>query len=47
MSRERAKPLKAGDIYVVPGGVEHEVSRCDAGARLFEVFSPVREEYKY
>ncbi len=39
--------LKAGDVYVIPGGVEHEARTFDHPVRVMDVFSPVREEYKY
>lgn len=41
------RQLKPGDIYVVPGGTTHGLQMGNAPARVFEVFSPVREEYKY
>ena len=39
--------LKPGDVYVIPGNVEHTVAMGSEGARCMDVFSPVREEYKY
>ncbi len=39
--------LKPGDIYVVPSDVVHAVKNGDRQARFLDVFSPVREEYKY
>ena len=42
-----AQQLKVGSIYIVPGGVEHSVVTGPEGAELIEVFSPVRDEYKY
>ena len=39
--------LKPGDVYVIPGGVEHEARTFDHPVRVMDVFSPVREEYKY
>ena len=39
--------LKPGDIYIIPGGVEHHVQTGPDGARCIDIFSPVREEYKY
>ncbi|MDI9547351.1 MAG: cupin domain-containing protein [Chloroflexota bacterium] len=41
------RTLRAGDVYVIPGGVEHSVVAGDAPAQALDVFSPVREEYKY
>jgi quercetin dioxygenase-like cupin family protein len=41
------KTLLPGDLYVIPGGVEHSVVAGSEPARALDVFSPVREEYKY
>ena len=39
--------LKPGDMYIIPGGVEH-YARCGAiRALALDIFSPVREEFKY
>ncbi|HYN87941.1 MAG TPA: cupin domain-containing protein [Ardenticatenaceae bacterium] len=43
----QSRTLKAGDVWVIPGGVEHSAVGGDAGARVIEFFSPVREDYKY
>lgn len=39
--------LGPGAPYVIPGGVEHSVIVGDEPAQVMDVFSPVREEYKY
>jgi quercetin dioxygenase-like cupin family protein len=39
--------LAPGDTYLIPGGVEHGAQTGDNPARVLDVFSPVREEYKY
>ena len=39
--------LKPGDGYVIPGGVEHYARSGDGPARVLDIFSPVREEFKY
>ena len=39
--------LGPGEIYVIPGGVEHEARTFDHPVKVMDVFSPVREEYKY
>lgn len=39
--------VKAGDVYVVPGGIEHGVRMGDAPCQVVETFAPVREEYKF
>lgn len=38
---------KVGSVFVVPGGVEHNVNVGPAGAQTVEMFAPVREEYKF
>ena len=42
-----SRRLKPGDIYVIPGGVEHSARTNGIPCRLLDIFSPVREEYKY
>lgn len=44
---DETRIVKAGDIFVIPGGVEHSVKVGDKPARALDVFSPVREEYKW
>ncbi len=39
--------LKPGDTYLIPGGVEHSARGGGIPTRVLDVFSPVREEYKY
>lgn len=39
--------LKAGEAYIVPGNVEHSASTGNTPTIVLDVFSPVREEYKY
>jgi quercetin dioxygenase-like cupin family protein len=39
--------LKPGDVYVIPGDVEHAAKTFDHPVKVMDVFSPVREEYKY
>lgn len=39
--------LKPGDVYIIPGGVEHEARTFDEAVKVIDIFSPVREEYKY
>ena len=39
--------LHAGDVYVIPSGVEHSVHVGAQPAQVLDIFSPVREEYKY
>ena len=39
--------LKAGESFVIPGGVEHGGRTGNIPAKIVDVFSPVREDYKY
>lgn len=39
--------LKPGDMYIIPGGVEHYARCGDVSAKVLDIFSPVREEFKY
>ena len=39
--------LRSGDSFVIPGGVEHGGRAGDIPAKIVDVFSPVREDYKY
>ena len=39
--------LKPGDVYVIPGNVEHAARCVGAPARVLDIFSPVREEFQY
>ena len=41
------KTLKPGDMYIIPGNVEHYAKGGDQPAKALDVFSPVREEFKY
>jgi len=41
------KTLKPGDVYVIPGDVVHAAKTFDHPVKVMDVFSPVREEYKY
>jgi quercetin dioxygenase-like cupin family protein len=39
--------LKPGEAYVIPGNVEHGGKTGEKPARVFDAFSPVRDEYKF
>ncbi len=39
--------LKPGDMYVIPGNIEHYARCGDTSAKVLDIFSPVREEFKY
>ena len=44
---DETRIVKPGDVWVIPGGVEHSVAMGDTPGLVVEMFSPVREEYKY
>jgi quercetin dioxygenase-like cupin family protein len=39
--------LKAGQLAVIPGGAEHMAKTGDQPAKVIDIFSPAREDYKY
>ena len=39
--------LVPGDLYIIPSGADHTVTVPDKPAKVLDIFSPVREEYKY
>ena len=41
------KALNPGDMYIIPGGVEHYAKCSGTRAKALDIFSPVREEFKY
>ncbi len=41
------KVLQPGDMYIIPGGVEHYAQGQETRAVALDIFSPVREEFKY
>jgi len=41
------KVLKPGDVYIIPGGVEHYAKARGKNVRALGIYSPVREEFKY
>ena len=41
------KLLRPGDMYLIPGNVAHYAKGGDQPAKALDVFSPVREEFKY
>ena len=41
------KVLKPHDIYIIPGEMPHEAKTYSQPAKVLDIFSPVREEYKY
>jgi quercetin dioxygenase-like cupin family protein len=41
------KLLQTGDVYVIPSNVPHTARAGSDGTKVVDVFSPVREEYRY
>ena len=41
------KLLKPGDMYIIPGNVEHYAKARSTKAVALDIFSPVREEFQY
>jgi quercetin dioxygenase-like cupin family protein len=41
------RTLKPGDMYIIPGGVEHYAKCGDKPAKALDIFSPVRAEFQY
>ena len=41
------KVLGPGEVYIIPGGVEHWVKAGNSTTKVLDIFSPVREEFKY
>lgn len=39
-------PVKAGDFWCTPGGVTHGLRAGPDGARVLDIFSPPRDEYR-
>ena len=40
------KRVRKGDMYIIPGGVEHAVFTGAVRAIALDIFHPVREDYK-
>src|SRR5207249_3551501 len=38
--------IHAGDVYLIPSGVEHSATAVGGPAQALDIFSPPREEYK-
>jgi quercetin dioxygenase-like cupin family protein len=43
---DEVKELKPGDIYLMPGNVPHKVVPIGGPAKAFDVFYPIRDEYR-
>ena len=43
---DQKKIVSAGEYYIIPGGVDHQVNVGDSPAKALDIFSPPREDYK-
>ena len=43
---EEVKELKPGDMYLMPGNVPHKVVPIGGPVKAFDVFFPIRDEYR-
>ena len=41
------RTIRPGDMYIIPGNVEHYARSKNTPAKVLDIFSPVREEFKY
>lgn len=41
------KLLRPGEVYVIPGNVEHSAKAGNCPTRVVDIFSPVREDWQY
>ena len=41
------RTLKPGDMYIIPGDVEHYARCGEKPAKVLDIFSPVRAEFQY
>lgn len=39
--------VRSGEIFLIPGGVEHSVKVGPAHTKVLDIFSPVRDDLKY
>ena len=43
----KVQVLTPGDVYIIPSEVKHGARTFDHEVKVMDVFSPVREEYKF
>ena len=41
-----SKIVKAGEYYIIPGGLDHSVQAGSEPSKALDIFSPPREDYK-
>lgn len=44
---EEHRLLHEGEVYIIPSNINHKVICGSEPAQVLDIFSPVREEYKY
>ena len=42
---DETRRLRKGDMYIIPGGVQHTVVTGEKKAVALDIFHPIREEY--
>ena len=40
------KTLQAGEMFRIPGNTKHSVVALDEGAKVLDIFNPVRDDYR-
>lgn len=43
---DESKVVKAGEYYIIPGGLDHSVQAGNEPSKALDIFSPPREDYK-
>ena len=43
----KTRRLRPGEVYIIPGGVQHGGRAGETQCQVLDVFSPVREDYQY
>ena len=44
---DEVKILRPGDMYIIPGNIEHYAKCGNIPAKALDIFSPVRQEFIY
>lgn len=42
---DETREVGPGEMYIIPGGVEHRAVAIGSDLRVLDVFSPIREDY--
>jgi quercetin dioxygenase-like cupin family protein len=41
-----SKTLQPGDMFRIPGNIQHRVVALDEGAKVLDIFCPIRDDYR-